>query len=68
MWDLSPVMERKEKVKVSSMVVRMQEVEVLVQSEENKMRSYRPRRDMMGLEEEIDVFYNNFYINIVRLK
>ena len=43
------------------------EVEVLVQSEENKMRSYRPRRDM-GLEEEIDVFYNNFYINIVRLK
>ena len=45
-----------------------QEVEVLVQSEENKMRSYRPRRDMMGLEEEIDVFYNNFYINIVRLK
>ena len=44
-----------------------QEVEVLVQCEENKMRSHRPRRDM-GLEEEIDVFYSNYYINIVRVK
>ena len=44
-----------------------QEVEVLLESEENKMRSYRPRRDM-GLEEEIDVFYNNFYINVVKAK
>ena len=44
-----------------------QEVEVLTESEENKMRSYRPRRDM-GLEEEIDIFYNNFYINVVRAK
>ena len=44
-----------------------QEVEVLVHCEENTMRSYRPRRDM-GLEEEIDVFYNNFYINILTVK
>ena len=44
-----------------------QELEVLVQCEENTMRSHRPRRDM-GLEEEIDVFYNNYYINILRLK
>ena len=32
---------------------------VLLESEENKMRSHRPRRDM-ALEEEIGVFYNNF--------
>ena len=44
-----------------------QEIEILVQCEENKMRSYRPKRDM-GLEEEIDVFYSNYYINIVRVK
>ena len=40
---------------------------VLLESEENKMRSHRPRRDM-GLEEEIDVFYSNYYINIARVK
>ena len=44
-----------------------QEVEVLIHCEENTMRGYRPRRDM-GLEEEIDVFYNNYYINILRVK
>ena len=44
-----------------------QELEVLVHCEENTMRSHRPRRDM-GLEEEIDVFYNNYYINIVKVK
>ena len=45
-----------------------QEVEVLVQCEENKMRSYRPRRYVIGLDEEIDVFYRNFYINMVKVK
>ena len=44
-----------------------QEVEVLVQSEENKMRSYRPNRNT-GLEDEIDVMYLNYYINIVKVK
>ena len=39
---------------------RLVEVVVLLESEENKMRSHRPRRDM-ALEEETGVFYNNFY-------
>jgi len=44
-----------------------QAVELLVECEENKMRSYRPRRDM-GIEEEVDVFYNNHFISILKAK
>ena len=40
-----------------------QEVEVLVQCQENKRRSYRPRRSV-----QIDVYYINSYISIVRAK
>ena len=45
-----------------------QEVEVLVNCQENRMRSYRPRRTPASLEEEKDVHYSNYYLNIVRLK
>ena len=44
-----------------------QKVEVLVQAEENKMRSYRPNRGI-GFEDEMDLSYFNYYINIVRVK
>ena len=43
------------------------EVEVLIESEENEMRSHRPRR-AYRLEEEVDILINNFYINVVRAK
>ena len=44
-----------------------QEVEVLVKCEENPMRSYRPLHGA-GLEDEIDVYYHNYYISIVKVK
>ena len=44
------------------------QVEVLLQSEENRIRIYRPTRIGGGMEEEIDVCFANNYINIVRVK
>ena len=42
-----------------------QEVEILVNCQENKMRSHRPIRDW-EMDREMDVFYSNQFITVVR--
>ena len=42
-----------------------QDVEILVNCEENKMRSHRPIRDW-EMDEENDVFYSNQFLSVVR--
>ena len=42
-----------------------QDMEILVNCEENKMRSHRPIRDW-EMDEENDVFYSNQFLSVVR--
>ena len=42
-----------------------QDMEILVNCEENKMRSHRPIRDW-EMDDEKDVFYSNQFLSVVR--
>ena len=44
-----------------------EDVELLIECQQNTMRSYRPIRDW-EMDNDQDVFYSNQYINVVKLK